>query len=108
MLKQKKWAGLGVDHRWDLPRLLTNHNARSQGFLQGNFDQVLMFNDTSNFKKVSKIIKNIKPNLLIHCAGQVTVTKSVINPRNDFNSNALGSFNILESIRLFSNKTKYC
>lgn len=63
--------------------------------------------DTSNFKKVSKIIKNIKPNLLIHCAGQVTVTKSVINPRNDFNSNALGSFNILESIRLFSNKTKF-
>jgi len=62
--------------------------------------------DTSNFKKISKIIKNIKPNLLIHCAGQVTVTKSVINPRNDFNSNALGSFNILESIRLFSNKTK--
>ena len=63
--------------------------------------------DIYNFNKISKIIKNIKPNLLIHCAGQVTVTKSVINPRNDFNSNALGSFNILESLRLFSNKTKF-
>ena len=63
--------------------------------------------DVSNFEKISQILKSIKPNLLIHCAGQVTVTKSVINPRNDFNSNALGSFNILESIRLFSNKTKF-
>tara|TARA_B100000029_G_scaffold259296_1_gene255980 strand:- start:443 stop:1486 length:1044 start_codon:yes stop_codon:yes gene_type:complete len=63
--------------------------------------------DVSNFKKISKIIKNIKPNLLIHCAGQVTVTKSIVNPRNDFNSNAFGSFNILESIRLFSNKSKF-
>ncbi len=63
--------------------------------------------DISNYIKVSKIIKKIKPTLLIHCAGQVTVSKSVINPRNDFNSNAIGSFNILESIRLFSEKTKF-
>ena len=63
--------------------------------------------DISNFKKISKILKSIRPNLIIHCAGQVTVTKSVVNPRNDFNTNALGSFNILESIRLFSNKTKF-
>lgn len=63
--------------------------------------------DVSNFEKISKIIKNIKPHLLIHCAGQVTVTKSIFNPRNDFNSNAFGSFNILESIRLFSKKSKF-
>ena len=63
--------------------------------------------DTSNFLKISKVIKKIRPKLLIHCAGQVTVTKSVTNPRNDFNSNAIGTFNILEAIRLFSNKTKF-
>ena len=63
--------------------------------------------DVSNFEKTSQILKSIKPNLIIHCAGQVTVTKSVIDPRKDFNSNALGTFNLLESIRLFSNKTKF-
>tara|TARA_B110000438_G_scaffold287676_1_gene320253 strand:- start:227 stop:1270 length:1044 start_codon:yes stop_codon:yes gene_type:complete len=62
--------------------------------------------DISNFTKVSNIIKKIKPNLLIHCAGQVAVTKSVIDPRTDFNSNVLGAFNVLESIRLYSKKTK--
>jgi CDP-paratose 2-epimerase len=63
--------------------------------------------DVSNFEKTSQILKSIKPNLIIHCAGQVTVTKSVIDPRKDFNSNALGTFNLLESIRLFSIKTKF-
>ena len=62
--------------------------------------------DISNFKSTSNLIKKIKPDLLIHCAGQVAVTKSVIDPKNDFNSNALGAINILESIRLFSKKTK--
>ncbi len=62
--------------------------------------------DVSNFSSVSNIIKKIKPSLLIHCAGQVAVTKSVIDPRTDFNSNLLGAINILESIRLFSKKTK--
>ena len=62
--------------------------------------------DVSNFSSVSNIFKKTKPSLLIHCAGQVAVTKSVIDPRTDFNSNLLGAINILESIRLFSKKTK--
>ncbi len=62
--------------------------------------------NVSNFSSTSNIIKKIKPNLLIHCAGQVAVTKSVLDPRTDFNSNVLGTINILESIRLFSKKTR--
>ena len=46
--------------------------------------------DVSVFSSVSNIIKKIRPSLLIHCAGQVAVTKSVIDPRTDFNSNLLG------------------
>ena len=75
--------------------------------LKKNINLTFYKTDISNFNKISKIIKNIKPSLLIHCAGQVAVTKSVINPRNDFNTNALGSFNILESLRFFSKKTKF-
>ena len=62
--------------------------------------------DIEKFKKLSSIIKKIKPKLVIHCAGQVAVTTSVKNPRSDFNSNALGTLNVLESIRLYSYKTK--
>jgi CDP-paratose 2-epimerase len=36
---------------------------------------------------------------IFHLAGQVTVTTSVTNPREDFESNALGTFNALEAAR---------
>ncbi|MCX6044127.1 MAG: GDP-mannose 4,6-dehydratase [Chloroflexi bacterium] len=37
---------------------------------------------------------------IYHLAGQVAVTTSVQNPRRDFESNALGTFNVLEAARL--------
>jgi CDP-paratose 2-epimerase len=36
---------------------------------------------------------------ILHAAGQTAVTKSVANPRHDFESNAVGTFNMLEAIR---------
>jgi CDP-paratose 2-epimerase len=37
---------------------------------------------------------------VLHLAGQVAVTTSVVNPRADFAANALGTFNVLEAVRL--------
>ncbi|MBU1019224.1 MAG: GDP-mannose 4,6-dehydratase [Patescibacteria group bacterium] len=37
---------------------------------------------------------------LIHLAAQVAVTTSVVDPREDFDINALGTFNVLEACRL--------
>ncbi len=46
------WAGRGVDHRWNLPELLKEKNVKSSsGFLQGNFDQALLFQETSRFQR---------------------------------------------------------
>lgn len=39
--------------------------------------------------------------VVIHLAGQVAVTLSVQNPREDFEINALGTFNVLEAVRHF-------
>lgn len=38
--------------------------------------------------------------VIVHLAGQVAVTTSVTNPRDDFENNALGTFNVLEGARL--------
>lgn len=38
--------------------------------------------------------------VIVHLAGQVAVTTSVVDPRNDFEINALGTFNVLEAARL--------
>lgn len=36
---------------------------------------------------------------IYHCAGQTAVTTSVVDPRSDFEANALGTFNALEAAR---------
>jgi CDP-paratose 2-epimerase len=38
--------------------------------------------------------------VIIHLASQVAVTTSVLHPREDFDTNALGTFNVLEAARL--------
>lgn len=42
--------------------------------------------------------------VVFHFAAQVAVTTSVINPREDFEINALGTFNVMEAVRLSTNK----
>ena len=40
--------------------------------------------------------------VIVHLAGQVAVTTSVTDPRSDFESNAFGTFNVLEAARVSS------
>jgi CDP-paratose 2-epimerase len=42
--------------------------------------------------------------VIVHLAGQVAVTTSVTHPREDFEANALGTFNALEAARLSERK----
>jgi len=42
--------------------------------------------------------------VIVHLAGQVAVTTSVTNPRDDFEANAIGTFNALEAARLSERK----
>ena len=51
--------------------------------------------DASNYFRISSIIKKIKPDAILALHGQVAVTKSINDPRKDFNSNFLSIFNIL-------------
>src|SRR5579859_8051711 len=52
-------------------------------------------------KQLDNVIKN--SDIILHLAGQVAVTTSVLNPREDFEINALGTFNVLESVRKSGN-----
>jgi CDP-paratose 2-epimerase len=45
-------------------------------------------------------ISACEADVIVHLAGQVAVTASVIKPREDFEINALGTFNMLEAARL--------
>jgi CDP-paratose 2-epimerase len=49
---------------------------------------------------MSRLMKDVQPNFVAHLAGQVAMTTSLADPRLDFETNALGTFNVLEAVRL--------
>lgn len=73
--------------------------------LQSQFksqDLVVVEGNMSECKKIEELVNNV--DIVLHLAAQVAVTSSVINPRLDFEINALGTFNVLEAIRISRNK----
>jgi CDP-paratose 2-epimerase len=49
---------------------------------------------------VATLVKDTQPYAIAHLAGQVAMTTSLKNPRLDFETNTLGSLNVLEAVRL--------
>lgn len=58
--------------------------------------------DVRNINDVETVIKEVKPDYIFHLAGQVAMTTSIANPRLDYETNALGTFNLLDSVRKYS------
>lgn len=57
----------------------------------------LIKGDIRNIKEIQKAAKGA--DALVHAAAQTAVTASVVDPASDFETNALGTFNVLESAR---------
>jgi CDP-paratose 2-epimerase len=55
--------------------------------------------DIRDYDAIRNAVSDAKPDLVVHLAGQVAVTTSILNPREDFEINALGTFNVLEAAR---------
>ena len=55
--------------------------------------------DIRDDDRLAAAVADAAPDVLLHLAGQVAVTSSVVDPREDFEINALGTFNVLEAVR---------
>ena len=69
----------------------------------GNF--TFIHGDTRNKNDVENIVKNGKFDVVFHLAGQVAMTTSIENPYKDFEINAMGALNLLDSLRKYSPDT---
>ena len=58
-----------------------------------------VFVDINNHSKVIKVINDCQPDFIFHLAAQAIVHKSYLNPLITFNTNVIGTLNILEGIR---------
>lgn len=68
-------------------------------WLQSAFGQQVHFvsGDIRHYAPLGQAIQG--SDVVLHMASQVAVTTSVQNPREDFEINALGTFNVLEAVR---------
>ncbi len=57
--------------------------------------------DIRNRSDVEYAMECEKPDVVFHVAGQVAMTTSLERPRLDFETNCLGAFNILESVKMY-------
>ena len=96
---RKLGAGDTVTIYDNLSRPRTGHNLQ---WLRDQFgDARLSFvqGDIRDFDALRAAMAQASPTLVVHLASQVAVTTSVKNPREDFEINALGTFNVLEAAR---------
>jgi CDP-paratose 2-epimerase len=65
----------------------------------GNFE---FFNvDIKDLSNLASIFKNFVPDIVFHVAGQVAMTTSIIDPLRDFQTNAVGGFNVMYCIKQY-------
>jgi CDP-paratose 2-epimerase len=81
----------------NLSRRGTEDNLR---WLQSQANIAFEHADVRDAEAVRRVVAKVKPSAVLHLAAQVAVTTSVTNPREDFEINALGTFNVLEAVRL--------
>ncbi|MGN6136022.1 MAG: SDR family NAD(P)-dependent oxidoreductase [Aureliella sp.] len=91
---KKGWSVVALDN---LSRRGASENLK---WLQQNANVRFAKVDIRQAEQVCQVFEQEKPDVIIHLAAQVAVTFSVQDPRHDFETNALGTFNVLEATRL--------
>ncbi len=76
-------------------RVGTEKNAQWLSTLPGRLE--ILHCDVRNYAEVKQAVQGA--DAVFHLAAQVAVTTSVLDPRTDFEINALGTFNVLEAVR---------
>ncbi len=75
---------------------------RNLAWLQSSYDahQLTHVNgDVRDDRLLAEVVSDGNYDAIFHFAAQVAVTTSVVDPRSDFEVNAIGTFNLLEAVR---------
>jgi CDP-paratose 2-epimerase len=77
-------------------------------WLQGLGNFKFNHGDIRNHQDIEKVIRDFKPDVIFHLAGQVAMTTSIASPVFDFEINAGGTINVLEAVRNYNPNTIIC
>ncbi|RAM50370.1 MAG: NAD-dependent epimerase [Hapalosiphonaceae cyanobacterium JJU2] len=88
--------GTAGDTRWNQKRLVEIHQ---------NFQHIEL--DIRDRQGVLKCIESLKPDMLVHTAAQPSHDLAASRPFDDFDVNAVGTLNLLESVRRHTPETVF-
>tara|TARA_B100002019_G_scaffold176509_1_gene152463 strand:+ start:3506 stop:4579 length:1074 start_codon:yes stop_codon:yes gene_type:complete len=57
--------------------------------------------DICNFQDLNELIKEYKPDIILHLAAETHVDRSIVAPNDFINTNIIGTYNLLEASRIF-------
>lgn len=78
----------------------TNPNLFAIAGLEGKMNSVI--GDIRDFEHLKNIFEEVQPEIVLHLAAQPIVRDSYKNPRYTYETNVMGTVNVLECVRLFS------
>ena len=74
--------------------------------LKKNRNYIFLKIDISNFLTVRRLLSKYKPDYIINCAAETHVDRSIDDPKDFINSNILGVYNLLETIKTYIKRKK--
>jgi CDP-paratose 2-epimerase len=90
---QRSWSVCIFDN------LSRNGSESNVAELKNKYNVAFVEGDIRNYEVLKAALVDYDPDVVLHLAGQTAVTSSVKNPREDFEINAVGTFNVLEALR---------
>lgn len=84
---------------WVFDNLSRDGSAANLAWLGPRSRFTFRHGDIRNPNDVERVVRESAPDAVFHLAGQVAMTTSIADPRRDFETNALGSLNVLDAVR---------
>ena len=100
--RKKGYEVIGVDNRFKMLGSEENHELITAANVQYEYCDIRNQNDVDHIFSVHE-----KFDAVFHMAAQVAFKCSVENPRLDFEINALGTLNLLESVRRYCDRAAF-
>ncbi|OSQ53513.1 NAD-dependent epimerase/dehydratase family protein [Marivita geojedonensis] len=98
---QKGWQVYGIDNNMRADFFGASGDTRwNQHRLSERFDRFIHVEcDIRDRKAVLELVARIKPSAIVHCAAQPSHDLAASRPFDDFDTNAMGTLNLLEATR---------
>lgn len=98
------WVKQGLGKVVNLDKLTYAGNVANLDDIQGNADHVFVQGDIGDAELISKLLAEHQPRAVVNFAAESHVDRSIHGPEDFIQTNVVGTFHLLESVRAYWNQ----